>query len=100
MYSSRPFDDVTIESGNTLIDKMTDGKRKRLEELITSTNMTHNSRKAWNTIQNLYNDPTITNPPCLISAKQVARQLLVNGRGTMPSKPKRPVLPPATERDY
>ena len=28
-YSSSPFDDGTIESGNTLIDKMTQEKRKR-----------------------------------------------------------------------
>ena len=31
-------------------------------------------------------------PPCLVNANQVAHQLLVNGRGTMPTKPKRPVL--------
>ena len=43
-YSSSPFDDGTIESGNTLIDKMTEEKRKRWEEVITSTNMTHNTR--------------------------------------------------------
>ena len=30
---------------------------------------------------------------------QVAHQLLVNGRGTMPSKPMRSVLPPETEGD-
>ena len=78
---------------------MTDEKRKRWEEVITSTNMTHNSRKAWKTIRKLSNDPT-THPPCLGSAYQVAHHLLVNDRGTMPSKPNRPVLPPATEGDY
>ena len=61
--------------------------------------MTHNSRKAWKTINKLSNDPTSSNPPCLVTANQVAHQLLVNGRGTMPSKPTRPVLPPATEGD-
>ena len=94
-YSSSPFDDGTIESGNTLIDKMTEEKkRKRWEEVITSTNMTHNSHKAQKTIRKLSNDPTTSNPPCLVSANQVSHQLLVNSRGTMPSKPKRPVLPP------
>ena len=78
---------------------MTEEKRKIWEEVITSTNMTHNSRKAWKTINKLSNDPTSSNPPCLVTANQVAHQLLVNGRGTMPSKPKRPVLPPATEGD-
>ena len=61
--------------------------------------MTNNSRKAWKTINKLSNDPTSSNPPCLVTANQVVHQLLANGRGTMPSKPKRPVLPQATERD-
>ena len=46
-YSSNPFDNRTMESGNLLLDKMTEEKRKIWEEVITSTNMTHNSRKAW-----------------------------------------------------
>ena len=79
---------------------MTEEKRKRWEEVITSTNMTHNSGTAWKMIRKPSNDPTTSNPPCLVSANQVAHQLLVNGRGTMSSKPKRPVLPPATEGDY
>ena len=61
--------------------------------------MTHNSRKAWKTINRLSNDPTSSNPPCLVTSNQVAHQLVVNGRGTMPSKPKRPVLSRATEGD-
>ena len=48
----------------------------------------------WQTIKKLSNDPTTsTNLPCLVNANQVAHQLLVNGRGTMPTNPKRPVLP-------
>ena len=49
-------------------------------------------RQAWKTIRMLSNDPTSSSPPCLINANQVAHQLLVNGRGNMPSKPKRPVI--------
>ena len=67
--------------------------------MITSANMTHSSRKARKTINKLSNDPTSSNPPCLVTANQVAHQLLVNGRGTLPPKPKRTVLPPATEGD-
>ena len=99
LYASNPFDNRTMESGNLLLDKMTEAKRKICEEVITSTNMTHNCRKAWKTINELSNDPTLSNPPCLVTANQVAHQLLVNGRGTMPSKPKRPVLQPATDGD-
>ena len=42
--------------------------------------------------QNISNDPTTPTPPCLVNANQVAHQLLVNERGNMPTKPKRPIL--------
>ena len=92
-YSNSPFDDGTMESGNALLDSMIEEKKRRWEEVITSTNMTHNSRRAWKTIRMLSNDPTSSSPPYLVNANQVAHQLLVNGRGNMPSKPKRPVIP-------
>ena len=92
-YSSNPVDNRTMESGNLLLDKMKE------ENMGGSHHMTHNSRKAWKTINKLSNDPTSSNPPCLVTANHVAHQLLVNGRGTMPSKPKQPALPPATEGD-
>ena len=80
---------------------MTKETRKRWEEVTTSTNITLTSRKAaWMTIRKLSNDPTTSNPPCIVSANQVAHWLLVNGRGTMPSKSKRHVLLPATEGDH
>ena len=72
---------------------MKEQKWNKLEEVITSTDLTHNSLKARQTIRKLSNDPISTNPPCLVNANQVAHQLLVNGRGTMPTKPKRPILP-------
>ena len=37
---------------------MTEKKKKRWKEVITSTDLTHNSRKAYKTIKNLSNDPT------------------------------------------
>ena len=33
------------------------------------------------------------NPPCMVNSNQVAHLLLVNGHGTMPTKPKCPALP-------
>ena len=92
-YSSNPFGEVTLETGTKLIDTMKEQKRNKWEEVITSNDLTHNSRKAWHTIRKLSKDPTSTNPPNLVNANQVAHQLLVNGRGTKPTKPKRPVLP-------
>ena len=99
-YSSSPFDDGTIESGNTLINKMMQEERNIWGEVIRSTNMTHISHKTWKRIRKLSNDPNTSNPSCLVSANQVAYQLLVNGRGYMPSMPKRSVLLPVKEGDY
>ena len=58
--------------------------------MITSIDLTPNSRKAWKTIKRLTNDPTT--PPYLVNANQVAHQLFVNGRGNMPTKPKRHII--------
>ena len=87
-YSIEPFGETTIDTSNTLIDKMKDEKKKSWEEVIASTDLTHNSRRAWHTIRKLFNDPTTPNPPCLVNANQVAHQLLINDQGTMPTKPK------------
>ena len=48
------------------------------------------NRKAWKTIRKVSNDPTTSKLPCLVSANQVAHELLVNGRGTI--HPSRSVL--------
>ena len=45
-YSIDPFSETTIDTGNTLIDKMKDEKKKSWEEVITSTDLTHNNRRA------------------------------------------------------
>ena len=82
-YTSNPFAEGTLETGN----------KKRWEEVITSIDLTHNSRKAWQTIKKLSNDPTSPNPPGLVNSNQVAHHLLVNGQGTMSTKPKCPALP-------
>ena len=72
---------------------MKEENKKRWAEVITSIDLTHNSRKAWQTMKKLSNDPTSPNPPCLVNSNQVAHHLLVNGQGTMPTKPKCPALP-------
>ena len=79
--------------GNKLIDTMKEEKKKRWEEIITSIDLTHNSRKPWQIIKKLSNDPTSPNPPCLVTSNQAAHHLLVNGQGTMHTKPKCSALP-------
>ena len=55
---------------------MTEVKNRRWEEVITSTNMTHDSPKAWKTVRKLSNGPTTSSPPCIVSANHVAHQLI------------------------
>ena len=84
---SKPFDSTTLDTGNELISKMAAENKRRWEEMITSTDLTGNSRKAWQTIRKISNDTTASKPPSLVTANQVAHQLLVNGRGKMPTSP-------------
>ena len=67
--------------------------------MITSTDLTGNSQKAWLTVRNISNDPIAPEPLCLVTDNQVAHQLLVNGRGEMSTKPKCPKLSPVSEED-
>ena len=96
-YMSNPFDGTTLHTGNELISKIAVEDKRRWEEMITSTALTGNSWKAWHTIRKIFNDPTASKPPCLVTANQVAHQLPVNGRGEMPNKPKCPKLSPINE---
>ena len=79
-YSSNPYGKGELKTGTKLIDTMKEEKRNKWEEFIMSTDLTHKSRKAGQTIRMLSNDPTSTNPQCLVNANQIAHQLLVNGR--------------------
>ena len=78
---SNPFDSTNLDTGNELSSKMVAENKRKWEEMITSTDLTGNSRKAWQTIRKMSNDPTPPKPYCLVTANQVARQLLGNGRG-------------------
>ena len=98
-YMSNPFDRTTLDTGNELISNMAAENKRRWEEMITSTDLAGNSRKAWQTIRNISNDLTASKPPCLVTANQVAHQLLVNVRGEMPTKPKCPKLSAIREDD-
>ena len=67
--------------------------------MITSTDLTGKSQNACQTIRMIFNDPTASKPPCLVTANQVAHQLLVNGRGEMQTKPKCPKVSTISEDD-
>ena len=62
-YSKNPFDNGTIETGDTLMNNMKEKrKKKRWEDDSISINMTHNRCKAWVTIKYLSNNPTSSTP--------------------------------------
>ena len=67
--------------------------------MITSTDLTNKSLKAWQTIRKISNDTRSPKPPCLVTANQVTHQLLANGRGEMPTKSNCPKLSPISEDD-
>ena len=96
-YMSNPFDSTTLDAGNELISKIAAENKRRWEDMITWTDLTGNSRNAWQTIRHISNDPTASKPPCLVTANQVAHRLLVNGE--MTTMPKCPKLSPISEDD-
>ena len=98
-YLSKLFDSTTLDTGNEMISKIAAENKRRWKEMVTSTDLTGNSRKAWQTIRNISNDPTALKSHFLVTANKVAHQLLVSGCGEMPTKPKHPKLSPICEAD-
>ena len=81
LCNTDPFSSDTVECGNALTNVIAFGSRKKWQELIESTDITHSSRRAWKTIRILGNDYTKTETKPLVPVDQVAHQLLVNSRG-------------------
>ena len=98
-YMSSHFDSTTLDTGNELIRKMAAENKRRWEEMITSIDLTGNSRKAWQTIRKISIDLTAPKTSCLVTANQVAHQLLVNSRREMSNKSNCPKLSPISEDD-
>ena len=85
-YNIDPFSDETLSLGEELTTLLTDERSKRWKELITSTDMTHNSKKAWATIKRLNSDKHTQSRIAAVTPNQVANQLLLNGKPTNQEK--------------
>jgi hypothetical protein len=79
-YNKDPFSDNTIELGECLIDSIGEERQRAWQEMVESTDLTHNSKKAWNMIRKLSSDKTSQVTATAVTANQIAKQLLDNGR--------------------
>ena len=60
LYKEDFFAEDTITAGEQLKASMTQERQRKWLDTIESTDMSRNSKKAWNLIRKLDNDPAIT----------------------------------------
>ena len=76
-----PFSEDTIALGEELTASIANEKSERWRELISNTDMTHNSKKAWTTIKKL-NSEKKPQRVAAVTPNEVANQLILNGKPT------------------
>ena len=81
LYKEDPFAENTITAEEQLMASMTQERQRIWLDTIELMVMSRNSKKAWNLIRKLNNDPAIPKHQHYpVTANQVAHQLLVNGQ--------------------
>ena len=78
-YNTDPFSEDTIALGEELTASIANEKSERWRELISNTDMTHNSKKAWTTIKKL-NTEKKPQKVAAVTPNEVANQLILNGK--------------------
>lgn len=58
MFEANPFEEDTIEEGEKLLKLLTDERRKKWCDLLADLDMKRSSKKAWDLIKRLNNNPT------------------------------------------
>ena len=79
-YEQDPLADNTIHLGEELLSSLNEVRKERWRELVSSVDMTHNSKQAWKTVRKLN---TESQPQACIpgvTPNQVATQLVKNGK--------------------
>ena len=79
-YNSDLFSDETIQLGEELTMLLADERSERWKELITSIDMTHNSKKAWATIKRLDSEMHTQTRVAAVALNQIPNKLLQNGK--------------------
>ena len=89
-FNNDPFAEETIITGESLVEKLSEARREKWRSLISETNMTKNSSKAWRMLRNLGNDPKNAESHINVTPNEIAHQLLKNGKypGIKTVKPK------------
>ncbi|GFR84583.1 RNA-directed DNA polymerase from mobile element jockey-like [Elysia marginata] len=85
-YNVDPLSEETIQLGEDLTTLLADERSERWKELITSVDMTHNSKKAWATIKRLNSEKNAQTRVAAVTPNQVANQLLQNGKPAIKEK--------------
>ena len=79
-YNKDPFSDKTVQLGEDLILLLANERSERWKELITSTDLTHNSKKAWKITKKLNSEKCTQARVAAVNPNQVANHLLQNGK--------------------
>ena len=86
LYDADPFSEDTIEAGTNLNDHIKETRKQKWEETITCIDLTHNSKKGWQTLSKINGDDRkpISSPN--ITPDAIAHQLLLNEKTDQNSK--------------
>ena len=79
-YNEDPFSESTITLGEDLTASIAKEKSERWRELISNTDLTHNSKKAWTTIKKLNSEKKPQSRIAAVTPNEVANQLIQNGK--------------------
>ena len=80
LYDADPFSADTIEAGANLNDHIKETRKQKWEEMITGIDLTHNSKKWWQTLAKINGDDRKPISVPNITPDAIAHQLLLIGK--------------------